>query len=145
MKLIKSFLLVTVTLSATTLLHAQEIKTEVKALPAAVVSNIPSPAPQLNPMNGVAPKEAPVAATQAPSPLKKDENKSQPEDPKTEALTIQANGPKNNLTAEQLNTLNGIAKKPKQTAAPASSLTPQNIKPAILLAPAPLVIKNEKT
>ena len=150
MKIIKSFLLVTRGLCTTTLLQAQEIKTEIlkptaiKPPPAATITNIPSPAPQLNPMNGVAPKEAPVAATQAPSPLKKDENKSQPEDPKTEALTIEANGPKNNLTAEQLKTLNGIAEKPKQTAPAATLDAPQNIKPAILLAPAaPLVIKNE--
>ena len=143
MKLIKSFLLVTVTLSATTLLQAQEIKTEVKALPAAVVSNKPSPAPELKPMNGVAPKEAPVEATQAPSPLKKDENKNQPEDLKVVVLTKEANGPKNNLTAEQLKTLNGIADKPKQTAPAAAALTPLIVKPIMIIAPAPVILQKE--
>ena len=150
MKIIKSLLLGTVALCAPTLLHAQEIKTEIlkptaiKLPPASDISNKPSPAPQLNLMNGVAPKEAPVAATQAPSPLKKDENINQPENPKTVALTIEANGPKNNLTPEQLKTLNGIADKPKQVAPAATPDGPQNLKPIILIAPAPLVIKNEK-
>ena len=142
MKIIKTFLLVTVGLCATTLLQAQEIKTEIlkptaiKLPPASDISNKPSPAPQLKPMNGVTPIEA-------PSPLKKDENKSQPEDPKTEALTIEANGPKNNLTAEQLKTLNGIAEKPKQTAPAVAVLTPQNVKPVMIAAPAPAVVQKE--
>ena len=138
MKIIKTLLLGTVALFATALLHAQEIKTEmlkptaIKLPPASDISNKPSPAPQLKPMNGVAPIEATVTALQAPSPFNKDENKNQVE-------------PINNLTAEQLKTLNGIADKPKQIAPAANLDAQQNIKPAILLAPAaPLVIKNEK-
>lgn len=139
MKIIKTFLLVNVCLCATTLLHAQEVKTEVlkqteiKPPPAATITNVPSPAPELKPMNGVAPKEAPVAATEAPSPFKKEENKNQV-------------GPTNNLTAEQLKTLNGIADKPKPIAPAANPNAQQNLNPAILLAPAtaPFVIKNEK-
>ena len=150
MKIIKTLLVGTVALCATALLHAQEIKTEIlkptaiKLPPASTISNNPSPAPQLIPINGVAPKEAPAIASQAASPFKKDENKMQPKEPKTQILTTDATGPKNNLTAEQLKTLNGIADKPKQIAPAATLDAPQNIKPAILLAPAPLVIKNEK-
>lgn len=150
MKIIQSFLLITVCLGATNLLQAQEIKAEIlkptaiKAPPATTITNVPSPAPVLMPMNGVAPKEAPVTATEAPSPLKKDENKKQPEDPKVVALTINANGPTNNLTAEQLNTLNGIANKPRSIAPAATQDAQQIIKSGILVAPAPLIIKNEK-
>ncbi|MEP7238510.1 MAG: hypothetical protein ABI685_11615 [Ferruginibacter sp.] len=127
MKIIKSFLLVTVCLSATTLLHAQEVKTEVlkqtevKA-PPTDIANKPSPAPQLIPMNGIAPKEA----------------------PKVQALTADANGPANKLTADQLKTLNGIADKPKQTAPAAAPDAQQNVKPQIILAPAPVMIKQDK-
>ena len=151
MKIIKSFLLVAVALSATTLLHAQSLKpelvkeTDVKLSPPATTDKKKLPAPELKPMNGVTPKEAPVVATtQAPSPLKTAENKNQPEDLKVVALTKEANDPKNNLTAEQLKTLNGTAEKPKQTASAAAALTPQNVKPVMITAPAPLVIKNEK-
>ena len=136
MKIIKSLLIGTVVLCATTLLHAQEIKTEmlkptaIKLPPAATITNIPSPAPVLMPMNGVAPKEAPVAALQVPSPLKKEENKNQVEP--------------NNLTSEQLKTLNGTADKPKQIAPAATLDGQQNIKPGILpvLAPGAIAIKN---
>ena len=150
MKIIKSFLLVAVALSATTLLHAQNLKpelvkeTDVKLPPPATTDKKTLPVPELKPMNGVTPKEAPVVATtQAPSPLKTAENKNQPEDLKVVALTKEANGPKTNLTAEQLKTLNGTAEKPKQIAAPASSLTPQSIKPAMLIAPAAAVAQKE--
>ena len=150
MKIIKSFLLLTIALGTTTLLHAQNLKpelvkeTDVKLPPPATTDKKTLPVPELKPMNGVTPKEAPVVATtQAPSPLKTAENKNQPEDLKVVALTKEANDPKNNLTAEQLKTLNGIAEKPKQTAAPASSLTPQSIKPAMLIAPAAAVAQKE--
>lgn len=135
MKIIKSFLLVTFGLCATSLLHAQEVKTEIlketeiKAPPDNIAPIKPSPALVFKPMNGVAPNEAPAAALQTPSPLKKDEHESQV-------------GPINNLTAEQLKTLNGIADKPKQIAPAATMDAQQNIKPGILLAPAPGVIKN---
>jgi hypothetical protein len=130
MKIIKSFLLLTVCLSATTWLRAQEVKTEVlmktevKAPPMAVKNNTPSPAPELIPMNGVIAKEALVAAAETPSPFKKDENKKQPEAPKTQILTIDANAATNKLTTEQLKTLNGTAKKPKQLSATPVSDTP---------------------
>jgi hypothetical protein len=145
MKIIKSLLLVSVGLSATLLLHAQELKTEVlkqheiKAPPASTESNKPSPLPQLKPMDGVVPKEAPVAA-QTPSPLKKDENKIQPENLKAIAISKDANGPANKLTPEQLKTLNGTAERPKQTM-PAATLDAQNAKPIIIIAPSPAVVK----
>ena len=149
MKLIKPFLLLTIALSATTLLHAQNLKsesvkeTDIKLLPPATTDKKTLPVPELKPMNGVAPKEAPVAAAQTTPELKKYENKTQPETPKLQVISIDANAANSTLTAEQLNTLNGIAEKPKQTAAPASSLTPQNIKPAMLIAPAAPVLQKE--
>ncbi len=136
MKIIKPFLLVTVGLCATSLLHAQEIKTEIlkpteiKAPPATTITNMPSPAPMLMPMNGVAPKEAAVVTSPTPSPLNKDENKKQV-------------GPINNLTSEQLKTLNGIAQKPKSIAPVATLDAAQNIKPVIVSAPAPGAIKQK--
>jgi hypothetical protein len=79
MKIIKSFLLVAVALTAPTWLHAQEMKTQVidktteqKAPPVQQVSNIPSPEPQFKPMNGMAAKETPVSAAETPSPYTKD-------------------------------------------------------------------------
>ena len=149
MKIIKSFLLVAVALSATTLLHAQNLKpelvkeTDVKLPPPATADKKTLPVPELKPMNGVTPKEAPVEATQAPSPLKTAGNKNQPEDLQVVALTKEANGPKNNLTAEQLKTLNGTSEKSKKSELPASSLTPQNVKPVMIVAPAPAVVQKE--
>lgn len=148
MKIIKSFLLITVGLFASALLFAQEATTtKLKIPPAAVESNKPSPAPELKPMpmDGVVPKDAPVAIQQTSSSLKKDEGKPRLEEPKVVALTIEANGPKNKLTPEQLKTLNGISEKPKLVA-PAAALDPQqNVKPEIFIAPAPVVIKNENS
>jgi len=81
MKILRSFLLVTICVSTTAVLQAQEVKTEilksteVKASPAATAGNNPSPAPQLKPMNGVsATATAPVAAAQTPSPFTKDKD-----------------------------------------------------------------------
>ena len=148
MKIIKSLLLVSVGLSANVLLHAQELKTEVlkqseiKAPPASTETNKPSPPPQFKPMNGVVPKEAAVAVSDNPSPLKKDENKIQPEDLKAIAISKDAKGPANKLTPEQLKTLNGTAERPKQTT-PAATLDAQNAKPQIIIAPAPAVVKEQ--
>lgn len=116
MKIIKSFLLLTICLSTTTLLKAQteEIKaqvlkqTEVKALPASTVTNKPSPAPQFKPLNGIAPQATTTATAETPSPLKIDDDKKQ---------TSDANAATQKLTAEQLKTFNGKAEKPKQVAA----------------------------
>ncbi len=81
MKIIKSFLLVALALSAPTWLHAQEMKTQVidkttaeKAPPVQQVSNIPSPQPQFKPMNGMAAKETPVSKAETPSPYTKDKD-----------------------------------------------------------------------
>jgi len=100
MKNIKSFLVLAACICTTTLLHAQEVKTEIakkteaKAPPASTVTSIPSPSPELTPMNGITPK----GASPASSPL-----------------TRNANAATNNLTPEQLKTLNGTAERPKQT------------------------------
>ena len=127
MKIIKTFLLLTIALNATTLLHAQNLKpelvkeTDVKLPPPATADKKTLPAPELKPMNGIVPKEAPAAAAQTTPALKNDENKNQPEQPKLQVISIDANAANSKLTVEQLNTLNGIAEKPKQTAAPAST------------------------
>ena len=138
MKIIKSFLLVTVCLTAANFLQAQEVK----ASPTGTESNNPSQASQLKPMNGVAPTAASVAVVEPPSPLKKDENQKQINQPKKATATTDANAAENKLTSEQLNTLNGTAQRPKQTMPPAT-LDAQNSKPQILIAPAPAVVKEQ--
>lgn len=150
MKIIKSLLLVSVGLSATVLLHAQELKTEVlkqreiKAPPASTESNKPSPAPQLKPMNGIAPAAAPVAVAETPSPFKKDKDQQQVNKPQKTIAVTDAGAAENKLTTEQLNTLNGTAQRPKQTT-PVAALDAQTTKPQILAAPsiAPVVIKEQ--
>jgi len=132
MKIIKSFLLLTITISATTLLHAQELKTavaeqkEIKALPAA--SSKPSPAPEFKPMNGAVAKEAAVANAETPSPANKADNKIQEEDIKTQVLTIDKNGA-NKLSAAQMKILNGNTERPKGPAQGPGTLDP-NVRPA---------------
>lgn len=80
MKIIRTLLLAAVGTCTTPLLHAQDIqvkiapKAELKAPPVTTVTNIPSPVPELKPMNGEVAKQAPVAATEAPSPFTKDKN-----------------------------------------------------------------------
>lgn len=150
MKILKSLLLVSVGLSATALLQAQELKTQVlkqsetKAPPASTESNKPSPLPQLKPMGGIVPAAAPVAASQTPSPLKKDESGNQVNQPKKATATTDANATENKLTTEQLNTLNGTAQRPKQTT-PVAALDAQTAKPQILAAPsiAPVAVKEQ--
>ena len=88
MKIIKSFLLVTVGICAATLLHAQELqtkvvnKTEAKTPPASNISSIPSPQPELKPMNGVELKQAPAKAAETESSVVKDKNNQKPHAPK---------------------------------------------------------------
>ena len=105
MKIIKSLSLVAVCVSVANLLQAQEAKTQVLQR-----KEVKAPAE--------VPKEAPVAASQTPSPSKKDDNKKQ-------VLTRDINTTPGNLTAEQLKTLNGTAQKPKEPA-PAAVVSDNN-------------------
>lgn len=81
MKIIKSFLLVTVGICATTLLYAQDVKTETAKpeeikIPTRAATNTPSPAPEFKPQPGGAAPKAATSATvaEAPSPLTRKEN-----------------------------------------------------------------------
>ncbi|MBK6380909.1 MAG: hypothetical protein IPF72_14955 [Chitinophagaceae bacterium] len=78
MKIVKSLLLLAVSICTTTILFAQEIKTEIAKpievkIPAA--NNKPSPQPELKPQPQVAatPANAPAAA-ETPSPLTRKED-----------------------------------------------------------------------
>jgi hypothetical protein len=122
MKIIQSFLLLTVCLTVTTLLHAQELKTEVvkrtevKTPPASTVTNTPSP--------GADPK----------MPYDNAAGKKTTTEEKLQVLNKQKDGPMNKLTTEQLNTFNGS---PNRPAAPTNEQgTPQEkpapVKPVIV-------------
>jgi len=134
MKIIKSFLLLGICLHTATLLHAQDLKaakaevlkpTEVKAPPVSTVTNKPSPAPELEPMNGVA-----------------DEKQKQPKDLKPQVLTKDANAATKNLTPEQLKTLNGVSEKPKKIE-PLAAVNAQTAPIQVILVPAPVMIKEQ--
>lgn len=141
MKIIQSFLLLTVGFCATTVVYAQELKpeiakpVEIKIAPAAA-DNKPSSLPELKPQPGADSKEtASSAVGETASPLKKDENVKPNENAKTVALTIEGNETTKNLTAEQLKTLNGVSERPTVKAAVPNtidnSVRPVPAKPAV--------------
>jgi hypothetical protein len=114
MKIIKSLLLAAVCLSATTLLHAQEIKTaSAKPVQANIpegANNKPSPQPELKPQPQVAAiaTEAPAAVLETPSPLKIDKDSK----------------PVQNMSAEQAKILAGKTERPKPAAPTPNTIDP---------------------
>ncbi|MBK9483711.1 MAG: hypothetical protein IPO01_00295 [Chitinophagaceae bacterium] len=95
MKIVKSLLLLAVSICTTTILFAQEIKTEIAKpievkIPAA--NNKPSPQPELKPQPQVAatPANAPAAA-ETPSPLTRKEDAKPVEKEKLEVKTLNKN------------------------------------------------------
>jgi hypothetical protein len=130
MKIIKSILLLTVVLCATTRLHAQQQKNnqppqlkaevvkqeEIKTPPQALV-NTPSPQPELKPQPGTPlPKEA--AASTNKQPQQNDEGTSEAKalpKPKTVILDNGTGDETKKLTPEQTNILNGKSERPKNS------------------------------
>jgi hypothetical protein len=97
MKIIKSFAAILVCISSSTLLHAQEVKTEIakpiEAKTAATDASKPSPQPVFKPQPQVAATATDVpAAAETPSPLTRKEDAKQPEGKdKLEAKTLDKN------------------------------------------------------
>ncbi|MBL7702905.1 MAG: hypothetical protein JNM14_11695 [Ferruginibacter sp.] len=132
MKIIKSTLLVTIVLCATTRLHAQQeknnlapqlkpevLKQEEMKAPPQTGLNTPSPQPELKPQPGTQlPREA--AAPSNTKPQQNDEGKSEAKalpKPKTVVLDNGAGDETKNLTPEQQNILNGKSERPKNSGA----------------------------
>lgn len=143
MKIIKSTLLLTVVLCATTLLHAQQAKNEnsnnppqlkaevikqeeMKTPPQAGV-NTPSPQPELKPQPGTPlPKEA--AATTNTKPQQNDEGASKAKalsKPKNVVLDNGTGDETKKLTPEQQNILNGKSERPKNSGVPVANSNEQ--------------------
>jgi hypothetical protein len=130
MKIIKSLLLVSISLGTAIALHAQQPEEKtVKPLPAALTK---SPAADL--------KSAPIPVTNelkadavpaAPSPFTREDNKL-PTQENITLKTVDGKAASNQLTPEQINTLNGRATLPNQSAiAPGT----ENVKPLPLQKP----------
>ena len=121
MTIIKSFTPFIIFLSASTSLHAQEIKAEVakpveRKIPAAQAP-VPSPMPVVKPMDGIVNQEISPDAAKTPLPAAKDETKKPGADAKTVALTLDPAAATKKLTGEQVKVLNGN----KETPAPAAA------------------------
>jgi hypothetical protein len=139
MKIIKSFCLVTVCLSSTALLQAQNLTAKTATPPE---STIPAPggkpavAPDLQPASIITPKAMTMDVNQkTPSPVNMDDNKKTPEKENITLKTVDADAPTNQLTAEQINTLNGKATLPKQSAIAPGTPGTDNAKPLPLAKP----------
>ncbi len=114
MKIIKSLLLISFSLGASIALHAQQQDEKTaNPLPAALTK---SPAADL--------KSAPIPVTNelkadavpaAPSPFTREDNTKLPGQENMTMKTVDANAAVNQLTAEQLKTLNGTGTLPKQS------------------------------
>lgn len=120
MKIIKSLILVSVCLTATNLLHAQEAKEEKTEI--APVSQIKQPVPA--DVNKIQPQQSnqPEAAAGIKS---------------GKPVLIQApvNNPNSSLTPEQLKTANGTAQKPVMVVPHGTEQKPAKPKPAIITDP----------
>ncbi|MFN8244751.1 MAG: hypothetical protein U0X40_11925 [Ferruginibacter sp.] len=138
MKLIKSILPVIGCLAAVTSIKAQDIKTELrknydqKTPPAETVTKIPSPLPQLQPVDGVMPPDASVDKSNPPATTNANASNAGNRAPKATLLSSDGSGITGHLSPEQLKTLNGTAEKPKELnpvtpAAPVAD-TPANTK-----------------
>ncbi len=97
MKILKSLLLLTVGFCTTTILYAQDVKTEIAKpeeikTPNRAATNTPSPAPEFKPQPGGALPKAATSSTvaEAPSPLTRKENVKPEEKEKLEAKTFDA-------------------------------------------------------
>jgi hypothetical protein len=137
MKISKSLLLVSFSLCASVALYAQQPEEKtVKALPAALTK---SPSPDTK--SAVIPVTVELkadAVQPAPSPLTRDDNSKLPAQENFTLKTVDANTTNNQLTPEQINTLNGKATLPKQSSvAPAT----ENNKP--LPSPKPVIVKEQ--
>ena len=129
MKIIKSFLFITASLCVTTLVHAQDIKAEI-AKP--IESTVPAP--------GSRPAATPDLISQPKMiELRKRENAVQ-ETPSPYNKVKNDTNPAASLSAENAKILAGKAERPKQTT-PVAALDAPNVKPQILVAPAPVVLK----
>jgi hypothetical protein len=137
MKIIKSLLLVSISLGTSIALHAQQPEEKtVKPLPAALTK---SPAADL--------KSAPIPVTQeikpdgvqtVPSPLTREDNAKTPGQENITLKVIDDKAPANQLTPDQEKTLNGTATWPKQSAiAPGT----ENSKPLPLSKP--VIVKEQ--
>ena len=143
MKFIKSFLIVTVILGASTIARAQskELKTDPSK---PVVTTVPPPgtkpalAPDIKPdMKNETPlKQSEQQPVSAPSPLSRDEQIKDPLEKPKVILADDKASTSQSLGAENLKTLNGTAERPKQ----AALTNDQAVKP--LPPAAPAVIKN---
>ena len=95
MKIVQSFAAILVCISSSTLLHAQEIKTEIaKPLEVKIPStdaNKPSPQPVFKPQPQVAATEAPAAAAETPSPLTRKEDAKPADKEKMEVKIVSEN------------------------------------------------------
>lgn len=137
MKIIKSILLLTVVLCATTRLYAQQQKNnqtpqlkaevvkqeEIKAPPQEGPMNTPSPQPALKPQPGSPlPREA--AAPANTKPQQNDEGTSDAKalpKPKTVILDNGTGDETKKLTPEQQNILNGKSERPKNSGVPVAN------------------------
>lgn len=94
MKIKKRAILIAAGICSSTLLHAQELKTQLaektesKAIPASAVNSMPSPAPQLKPMQANEAKPSNGAVAPAPSPMAKDKNENKPQPAKPVATAV---------------------------------------------------------
>jgi hypothetical protein len=115
MKIIKPLLLVTFSIGASIALYAQQPEEKtVKALPAELTK---SPSPDSKSAVIPATKEIKADAVAAvPSPLTREDNTKVPPQENITLKTVDANTTTNQLTPEQINTLNGRATLPKQSA-----------------------------
>lgn len=116
MKVIKIILLLSLSLSASIALHAQqpEEKTAIKALPAELTKS-----PAADAKSAVIPVTSELkadAVVAAPSPFTKEDNTKLPPLENIVLKPIEAKEANSQLTAEQVKTLNGTGTLPKQSA-----------------------------
>lgn len=115
MKIIKFLLLVSISLSASIALHAQQPEEKtVKPLPAALTKS-----PAADSRSAVIPVTNEIkadAVLAVPSPLSREDNNKLSGQENITLKTVDANTTNNQLTPEQINTLNGRATLPKQSA-----------------------------
>ena len=135
MKIIKSFCLVSIGLCATVLLHAQDIKN--------IKAEIAKPAESTVPPPGSKPAATPDLISQPKMiELRKSENAVQETPSPYNKVKSNDKDPATSLSAENAKILAGKGERPKQTT-PMAASDAQNVKPPILLAPVPVVLKQE--
>ena len=142
MKILKPILLVSLALSVTNLLEAQEMTAKTSAKTESTIppaGSKPALAPDMKPETKTASKlmnADPVPATA--SPLTRDQNQMTPEKEKPTFKTIDGKRITNPLSAENKKTLEGTAKKPQNLAVVPASKNDEQVKPLQLTKPAVL-------